>query len=396
MARKFLMAGCIVDTRETLEDVTPVQMRAWLEGCDEGEEIELEITSYGGSVTAGLAICNLLKQASAKGHKTTAHIIGIAASVASAIACACDRLVIDSNAFMMIHNPWTVAQGNANDMRKEADTLDKYRDALLAIYRSKFDCTDDEIKAMLDAETWIIGAEVETYKLRAEVNQTTEPLKVAASLKRGKITDKMPDAIKAIITAPEATEDKPMEEKPTEEKPIPETPAEETPAEEPKTENETKEETPATVEPTEETPAEVEPTEETPEEKPVCKIIRRDNIPQAEVEKRVSGMQSKMQKRMDAMRAEYEGKIENLKNELQAKHEELTTAQAKVISLGAELEKAKSELCETTSALADKTKALATLNANVNTPASVKNWRTLKGQAFFDYVKAHPELTTNN
>ena len=58
MARKFLMAGCIVDTdaeRETLEDVTPVQMRAWLEGCDEGEEIELEITSYGGSVTAGMA-----------------------------------------------------------------------------------------------------------------------------------------------------------------------------------------------------------------------------------------------------------------------------------------------------------------------------------------------------
>ena len=388
MARKFLMAGCIVDTdaeRETLEDVTPVQMRSWLEGCDEGEEIELDITSYGGSVTAGLAICNLLKQASAKGHKTTAHIIGIAASMASAIACACDKLIIDSNAFMMVHNPWTVAQGNANDMRKEADTLDKYRDALLSIYRSKFDCTDDEIKAMLDAETWIIGAEVETYKLCAEVNQTTEPLKVAASLKRGKITDKMPDTIKAIITAPEATEEKPMEDKPEEEKPITETPAEETPAEEPKTENETTEETPATV----------EPEEAKPEEKPVCRIIRHDNVPQAEVEKRVSGMQSKMQKRMDAMRAEYEGKISDLNKELQAKHEELTTAQAKVISLGAELEKAKSELCETTSALADKTKALATLNANVNTPASVKNWRTLKGQAFFDYVKKHPELINN-
>ena len=400
MARKFMFAGCICDTdteRESLEDVTPVQIRSWLEGCDEGEEIELEITSYGGSVTAGLAICNLLKQASAKGHKTTAHIIGIAASMASAVACACDRLVIDSNAFMMVHNPWTVAQGNANDMRKEADTLDKYRDALIAIYRSKFDCTDDEIKAMLDAETWIIGAEAETYKLRAEVNQTTEPLKVAASLKRGKITDKMPDTIKAIITAPEATEEKPMEKETTEEKPIPAETEEEKPTEEtPNTENVTTEETPK-----EETPAEVEPepepTQAEPEEeKPVCKIIRHDNIPQAEVEKRVSGMQSKMQKRMDAMRAEYEGKIENLNLELKAKCDELTTAQAKVISLTTELENAKRELCDTTSALADKTKALATLNANVNTPASVKNWRTLKGQAFFDYVKKHPELTTNN
>ena len=393
------MAGCIVDTdaeRETLEDVTPVQMRAWLEGCDEGEEIELEITSYGGSVTAGLAICNLLKQASAKGHKTTAHIIGIAASMASAIACACDRLVIDSNAFMMVHNPWTVAQGNANDMRKEADTLDKYRDALLAIYRSKFACTDDEIKAMLDAETWIIGAEVETYKLRAEVNQTTEPLKVAASLKRGKITDKMPDAIKAIITAPEPTEEKPMEKETTEEKPIPAETEEEKPTEEtPNTENVTTEETPKEETPAEVKPEEEKPAEETPEEKPVCKIIRHDNIPQAEVEKRVSGMQSKMQKRMDTMRAEYEGKIETLNNEIKAKRDELITAQAQITSVRAELEKTKSELCETTSALESKTKALQILNANVNTPASVKNWRTLKGQAFFDYVKAHPELTNN-
>jgi ATP-dependent protease ClpP protease subunit len=63
-----------------------------LNNLAEKEEFVLEITSYGGSVTAGLAICNLLKKASAQGHKTTAHVIGIAASMASAIACACDEL----------------------------------------------------------------------------------------------------------------------------------------------------------------------------------------------------------------------------------------------------------------------------------------------------------------
>ena len=91
--KTFLIAGSIVDTdadRETFEDVTPVQINAFLNKLEPNEECVLEITSYGGSVTAGLAICNLLKKASAEGHKTTAHVIGIAASMASAIACACD------------------------------------------------------------------------------------------------------------------------------------------------------------------------------------------------------------------------------------------------------------------------------------------------------------------
>lgn len=125
--KAFLISGSIVDTdadKETFEDVTPAQVNAFLKSLEPNENIELNITSYGGSVTAGLAICNLLKQASANGHKTTAHVIGIAASMASAIACACDELKIDANAFIMVHNPWTMTMGNAIDLRKEAETLD--------------------------------------------------------------------------------------------------------------------------------------------------------------------------------------------------------------------------------------------------------------------------------
>jgi len=125
--KNFLIAGSIVDTdadRETFEDVTPVQINSVLSKLEPDEELELEITSYGGSVTAGLAICNLLKKASAEGHKTTAHVVGIAASMASAIACACDNLKIDANAFLMVHQPWTMAIGNAIDLRKEAEVLD--------------------------------------------------------------------------------------------------------------------------------------------------------------------------------------------------------------------------------------------------------------------------------
>ncbi len=144
--RQFIIAGCIVDTdadRTTYEDVTPAQVNSFLSELQDGEEAEFEITSFGGSVTAGLAIANLIKQSSANGHKITAHVVGIAASMASAITCACDVVKIDANAFMMIHLPWCNTAGNALDLRKDADMLDKYRDAMVAIYRTKFDMTDD-------------------------------------------------------------------------------------------------------------------------------------------------------------------------------------------------------------------------------------------------------------
>ena len=200
--KNFLIAGSIVDTdadKETFEDVTPVQINAALNKLEPNEEFELEITSYGGSVTAGLAICNLLKQASANGHKTTAHVIGIAASMASAIACACDELKIDANAFLMVHNPWTITMGNANDIRKEADVLDQYRDALLAIYRTKFDAGDETIKTMLDKETWIIGESASFFMLNAEVIPTAEPLRAAAFAKSMPKFMHTPKALKEII-----------------------------------------------------------------------------------------------------------------------------------------------------------------------------------------------------
>ena len=339
--KTFLIAGSIVDTdadRETFEDVTPVQINSFLKTLEPGEGVELEITSYGGSVTAGLAICNLLKKTSAEGHRTASHVIGIAASMASAIACACDELKIDANAFLMVHNPWTITMGNANDMRKEADTLDKYRDALLSIYRTKFGVSDEVIKKMLDDETWIIGAGAPMYELEAEVIPTEEPLKIAASTRMPKFM-KTPKALKEIIME--------KEEEKTAEQMIAEAVQEEPKAE--------------------------EPVEET--------------VTMAECEKRVSGMQSAMAKQIDAMKKDYEAKIQDFQIQIKAKDEELTKARAEVTSLSERLEKSEKELSETASALAEKENALAVLNANVNTPSETTDWKSLKGKAFFDWYK---------
>ena len=108
--KNFLLAGVIVDDdsqKYAYEDVTPTQVSSFMKGLQKDEEVTIEITSPGGSCTAGLAIANLIKKASAEGHKTTAHVIGLAASMASVIACACDEVQIDSTAFMMVHNPWS-------------------------------------------------------------------------------------------------------------------------------------------------------------------------------------------------------------------------------------------------------------------------------------------------
>ena len=367
--KTFLIAGSIVDTdieRETFEDVTPTQINAVLNKLEPNEELELEITSYGGSVSAGLAICNLLKQASANGHKTKSHVIGIAASMASAIACACDEMTIDANALLMVHNPWTVVQGNAEQIRYEAEVLDQYRDALLAIYRTKFDASDEVIKKMLDDETWIIGNQAQMFMLKCEVIPTQEPLRAAAFAKKMPKFIHTPKALKEIIMekeeemkkADEVVEIK--EEQPVEEK------ADETKVEEPVVEE----------------PKEDEVKEETKAEEP-----KEEMVAKAEVEKRVSGMQSTMAKRMDAMKKDYEAKIQDFEVQMKAKDEELNKAKAEVISLAEKLDKSTKELSDMTSAFEEKKNALDALNASVNTPNETTDWKSLKGQAFFDWYK---------
>ena len=371
MTKKFLIAGSIVDTdaeRETYEDVTPAQVNAFLNKLGPNDDVQLDITSYGGSVSAGIAICNLLKQASANGHKTIAHVIGIAASMASAIACACDELKIDANSFLMLHLPWTMTMGNAIDLRKEAEVLDQYRDALIAIYRTKFDMLDDSIEKMLAAETWIIGDSASFFGLKAEVIPTAEPFRIAASLKMPKFKH-LPKALKEIIMEKEEelkqANDEVKDEMVVEEK------ADETPAE------------PVVEEPKEEVEASsTKVVEEAKAEEP-----KEEMVAKAEADKRVSGMQSAMAKQMDAMKKDYEAKIADFEVQIKAKDEELTKTMALVTSLTDDLKNTSDELSKMTSAFKEKADALDALNCQVNTPKETTDWKSLKGRAFFDWYK---------
>jgi len=120
------------------------------------DDIDLRINSLGGSVFEGNAIYNGLKNHKAKVH---VKIDGIAASIASVIAMAGDDIEIPENGMMMIHDPWTFAGGNAEEMRRAADMLDKIKVGIVAAYRGKTGKDDAEIGDLMSAETWMTATE---------------------------------------------------------------------------------------------------------------------------------------------------------------------------------------------------------------------------------------------
>ncbi len=139
------------------EDQYPMNVSELLKEIG-GNNIDIHINSGGGDVFAGVAICNMLRSCS--GRKTV-YVDGLAASIASVIAMAGDEIIIPSNAFMMIHKAWTVAMGNADDMRSLADTLDKLDSGIVATYMQKAadGVTEDKISELMASETWLTGSD---------------------------------------------------------------------------------------------------------------------------------------------------------------------------------------------------------------------------------------------
>ena len=119
-------------------------------------QIDLHINSPGGVVFDGVTIYNLIKQHPAT---VTTYIDGLAASIASVIALAGDKVIMAANALYMVHNPTGLAMGTANDMRSLADVLDKIAGTMVGTYVSKTGQSEADIRAMLDAETWMTADE---------------------------------------------------------------------------------------------------------------------------------------------------------------------------------------------------------------------------------------------
>lgn len=120
------------------------------------DTIHLRINSPGGDVFAGVAM-----QAAIKNHPATVivHIDGLAASAASVVAMAADKIMMADGAFFMIHNSWTFAVGNADDMLHTADMLEKVDISMSEVYASRTGQSIEDIRKWMGEETWFSANE---------------------------------------------------------------------------------------------------------------------------------------------------------------------------------------------------------------------------------------------
>jgi len=192
------------------EDQYPEKVKNFLSGV-EGKDLNIYINSGGGSVFAGIAIYNMIKRHAEK-NSVKVYVDGLAGSIASIIAFAGNvPPSIPSNAFIMIHNPWAAAAGNAGQLRKIADDLDVIREGILNIYAEHLaeGATIEQVEEMMNAETWLNGQQaaevfaVETAEAKDYVAKTGEYnsicRKIPEEIAKGAGTDPEETAARAAI-----------------------------------------------------------------------------------------------------------------------------------------------------------------------------------------------------
>lgn len=137
----------------------------------EGKEIELHINSDGGSVKEGTAIYNLLKQ---KANKKTGIVDGVAHSIAFLILQACDVRKMCLGTSALIHNMWMYCYGNATQLRKYADDLDVLSESNRKVFMERAKISEDELKELMDAETYLTPEKALEYGLIDEIEERAE------------------------------------------------------------------------------------------------------------------------------------------------------------------------------------------------------------------------------
>jgi ATP-dependent protease ClpP protease subunit len=178
-------------------DVSAADIRQQIRDA-KGEDLTIEINSPGGMVTEGIAIFNAIKNA--PGDKRT-HITGLAASMGSYIALAAGRVTAEPNAIYMIHNAGMIAMGDHNQLRKAADIAEGMSKILATAYIGKTGKGADEIRAMMDAETFLYGAEIKDAGFADEiVGQAEAGDKAAAVLQTRAAVASADDLIKRLST----------------------------------------------------------------------------------------------------------------------------------------------------------------------------------------------------
>ena len=169
------------------------------------QSLNLHINCVGGDVFEGMAIYNVLKK---RTQKTTIYIEGIAASMGSIIALAGDEVIMSENSLYMIHNAWGGTMGEASEMRKYADILEKLSNETADIYVKKTGLSIEIVKEMMNKETWMNANEALELGF---IDAVSDAVKVAAKIDVSKFknitSDKVKQTLNTNLKNPKMTED---------------------------------------------------------------------------------------------------------------------------------------------------------------------------------------------
>jgi ATP-dependent Clp protease, protease subunit len=171
-AAEILVSGTIGKDWWSDDGVSEKEFRDALSQFPKDRQVTIGINSQGGNVQDGLGIYHAIKQ---RGN-TVARIDGYALSIASVVALAADRVISPRGSIWMIHEPWSVAQGNAEDMRRAARMLDKHGEELAGIYAAETGQPVDTAREAMKKETWFTGEEALSWGLSDEATDAPATL----------------------------------------------------------------------------------------------------------------------------------------------------------------------------------------------------------------------------
>lgn len=186
---EILLYGNIGDSFWT-EGISAKKFQDDLKSMGSIKDLDIRINSEGGDVFDGKAIYNLLVSHSAK---KTVYVDGIAASIASLIAMAGDEIIMGDGSFIMIHNPWGGAIGDARKMRSMATLLDQVKDTVVNTYAARTNNSKANIAQWMDDETWMNAKESQKKGFATEIS---ENIKVAASVSMPEMYTNLPSELR--------------------------------------------------------------------------------------------------------------------------------------------------------------------------------------------------------
>ncbi len=162
--------GAITDDKESDwfscdSDVDLKDFKEALDKLNDKSTLNIFVNSPGGSVFAASTMASMLQRAKeTKGIKIISWVDGLCASAASFLIMPSDEIKLYTNSMLMIHKPLSIVFGNADDMQKEIEVLNKIQEnVMIPMYMKKAKCDEDEIRELINNETWLSAEETNEY-----------------------------------------------------------------------------------------------------------------------------------------------------------------------------------------------------------------------------------------